>query len=41
MIGWGIGLAFHIFYYFTGKRSAAMRERMMEKEMEKLRKERG
>ncbi len=41
MAGWGIGLAFHAFNYFIGKRSDATRERMLQKEMEKLKKEQG
>lgn len=41
MIGWGIGLAFHIFGYLTGKRSEAMREKMLQKEMEKVEREQG
>jgi len=41
MIGWGIGLAFHIFGYMTGKRSEAMREKMLQKEMEKVKREQG
>jgi hypothetical protein len=41
MAGWGIGLAFHAFNYFIGKRSDAAKERMLQKEMEKLKKEQG
>jgi len=39
MIGWGIGLAFHIFGYITGKRSDAMRDKMVEKELNKIKKQ--
>jgi hypothetical protein len=38
MAGWGIGLASHIIGYFTGSRGQAARDRMIEKEMEKLNK---
>jgi hypothetical protein len=41
MLGWGIGLAFHIFAYLTGKRSDAVRERMLQKELDKVKKEQG
>ncbi len=41
MLGWGIGLAFHIFGYITGKRSDAMREKMLQKELDKVKKEQG
>ena len=33
---WGVGLAFHIFAYFMGGRNEAARERMVQKEMEKM-----
>jgi hypothetical protein len=36
MAGWGLGLAMHIFGYYTGRRSDAMKNRMVEKEMERL-----
>ena len=39
MAGWGIGLAFHIFDYFAGKRSGAVKEKMLQKEMDKIKKE--
>ncbi|MDD3718791.1 MAG: 2TM domain-containing protein [Actinomycetota bacterium] len=39
MLGWGIGLAFHIFSYFIGKRSDKVRERMLQKEMDRINKE--
>lgn len=39
MLGWGIGLAFHTFNYFAGKRSDVVKEKMLQKEMEKLQKE--
>lgn len=38
MAGWGIGLLFHIVDYFSGRRGSASRERMVEKEMEKMKK---
>jgi len=41
MLGWGIGLAFHIFAYLTGKRSEAVREKMLQKELDKVKKEQG
>jgi len=41
MIGWGIGLAFHIFGYITGKRSDAMKDKMVEKELKKINKQQG
>jgi hypothetical protein len=41
MLGWGIGLAFHVFGYITGKRSDAVRERMLQKELERVRREQG
>ena len=41
MAGWGIGLAFHAFNYFIGKRSDAAKEKMLQKEMERLKKEQG
>ncbi|NPV59212.1 MAG: 2TM domain-containing protein [Actinobacteria bacterium] len=41
MVGWGVGLAMHAFAYFTGRRGEAMKERMLRKEMEKIRKEQG
>jgi len=41
MIGWGIGLAFHIFSYLIGKRSDAVRDKMLEKQMQKLKKQQG
>jgi hypothetical protein len=37
MAGWGIGLAAHIVGYFTGTRGQAMRDKMVEKEMERMR----
>lgn len=41
LLGWGIGLAFHIFSYFIGKRSDAVRDRMLQKELEKMGREQG
>jgi hypothetical protein len=37
MAGWGIGLAAHIVGYFTGTRGQAVRDKMVEREMERLR----
>lgn len=39
MAGWGLGLAIHIVTYFVGSRGDATREMMIEKEMERLRRE--
>lgn len=36
MAGWGIGLASHIVAYFSGGRNLARRERMVEKEIQKI-----
>ncbi len=36
MLGWGIGLLFHIVGVVSGKKSAAVRERMIRKEMDKI-----
>ncbi len=36
-LGWGIGLAFHAFGYYTGTRGEARREDQIQKEMERLR----
>jgi hypothetical protein len=41
MAGWGIGLAFNIFAYFSGAKGEAARERMVQKEMDRIRKEKG
>ncbi len=38
LLGWGIGLLFHIFGVVTGEKSEAVRERMIQKEMEKMKK---
>jgi hypothetical protein len=38
MAGWGIGLAAHIVGYFTGTRGQAARDRMVAKEMERMKK---
>jgi hypothetical protein len=38
MAGWGIGLAAHIIGYFTGTRGQAARDRMVAKEMERMKK---
>ncbi|MFH1150183.1 MAG: 2TM domain-containing protein [Actinomycetota bacterium] len=39
IVGWGIGLAFNIFFYFSGRKGQASRDRMMAKEMDRIRKE--
>lgn len=39
LIGWGIGLAFHAWNYFSGKKGEAARDRMVQKEMERIKKE--
>ncbi len=36
-LGWGIGLAFHIFNYSSGLNSESQREEQVQKEMDKLR----
>ena len=36
MLGWGIGLAFHIASYVSGRTSPATRERQIQKEMDKI-----
>jgi hypothetical protein len=36
MAGWGIGLAAHIVGYFTGTRGQAVRDRMVEKEIQRM-----
>ncbi len=36
MAGWGIGLASHIVAYLSGGRNLARRERMVEKEIKKM-----
>lgn len=41
MAGWGIGLVFHIIGYFTGKRGEATRDRMIQKEIGRIKKEQG
>ena len=41
MAGWGLGLSIHIFSYLSGRRGEAVRDRMIEKEMKKLKKEKG
>ena len=39
MAGWGIGLAINILAYFTGRKGEAAKDRMVQKEMEKIKKE--
>jgi fatty acid desaturase len=41
IVGWGIGLAFNIFYYFSGRKGEAAKDRMMAREMDRIRKEHG
>jgi hypothetical protein len=41
MAGWGIGLAFHIIGYAAGYRGEATKDRMVQKEMERIKKEQG
>ena len=36
MLGWGIGLAFHIMHYFMNVSGEARRQRMIQREMDKL-----
>ena len=36
MAGWGIGLAFHLFGYLAGYRGEATKDRMVDKEIERL-----
>lgn len=40
MIGWGIGLCFHIFAFMLGRRGDTMRERMLSRELDKAQRER-
>lgn len=40
LVPWGVGLAFHVIGYFLGGESGA-KERMVKKEMEKIKKEGG
>ena len=39
MAGWGIGLAINILAYFTGRKGEAAKDRMVQKEMEKIKEE--
>jgi hypothetical protein len=41
MAAWGLGLAFHILGYILGSRSDTSRHKMIEKEVEKIKQERG
>jgi hypothetical protein len=41
MAGWGIGLVFNIFAYFSGAKGEAAKEKMVRKEMERMKKEQG
>jgi 2TM domain len=41
MAGWGIGLVLHITGYFIGSKSEGAKERMVRKEMERIKKEQG
>ena len=38
---WGVGLAFHVFAFFMGDRNESARERMVQKEMEKMQAQQG
>ena len=38
MAGWGIGLAFHVSGYLAGYRGEATKDRMIDKEIERLKK---
>ncbi|HEY5526074.1 MAG TPA: 2TM domain-containing protein [Candidatus Anoxymicrobiaceae bacterium] len=38
MVGWGVGLLFNIVSYFTGRKGSAAHDRMIDKEMERLKK---
>jgi F0F1-type ATP synthase assembly protein I len=39
LAGWGIGLAINIIAYFSGRKGEAAKDRMIQKEMEKIKKE--
>jgi len=39
MAGWGIGLAINILAYFSGRKGEAAKDRMIQKEIEKIEKE--
>ena len=41
MIGWGIGMAFHIMHYFITIHGESRREHMVQKEMDKLHRKQG
>jgi 2TM domain len=41
MAGWGIGLVFHIVGYFSGAKGDAAKEKMVQKEMDRIKKEKG
>lgn len=41
MIGWGIGVAFHVMHYFMEVRGEPRRERMVQREMERLMRKQG
>jgi hypothetical protein len=41
MVGWGIGVAFHIMQYFMTIKGEPSRQRMIQREMEKLQREQG
>jgi len=41
MIGWGIGMAFHIMHYFITIHGESRREHMVQKEMDKLQRKQG
>ena len=39
LAGWGIGLAFHIVSYVTGRKGEASKDRMIQKEMDRIKQE--
>ena len=39
MAGWGLGLAINIISYFAGSKGEAAKDRMVQKEMDKIKKE--
>ena len=41
MAGWGLAVAIQTFSYFTGSKGEAARERMIRKEMNRIKKEKG
>jgi len=41
MVGWGIGVAFHIMQYLISSHGESRKQDMIEKEMERLQRQRG